>query len=79
MNDWKKFEEALPTDQVGKQVRVLLGHPDWATCEIGLYSHFVDESLENRIAEYDSKADRYYDWETTLPTHWILLPKNPTA
>jgi len=79
MDKWIKFSEELPTDKLGGQVDILFGHPKWATFMRGMYTHFPDEPLRERISEYNPENDKFHSWETTMmPTHWYRLPDNPT-
>ena len=76
-HNWKKFNDELPTIIEGEQVKILFGHPKWATYIRGLYTHFEGQPLEERISEYESNLDEYWAWESAAPTHWIKLPDNP--
>ena len=75
---WIKFEDKKPTDKLGEQVRVLLGHPGWATYVVGMYACYKpEEILRERISEYKASIDRYCEWDRMMPTHWYKLPENP--
>ena len=74
---WIKFEKSLPTGIIGKQVPILFGHPKWATYIRGMYTHFEGISLQERLSMYRQDIDRYVEWDSRLPTHYIILPDNP--
>ncbi len=76
-SEWKKFEEELPINIRGKQVNILFGHPKWATFRRGMYTHWEEQTLRERLSEYKPDIDRYCEWESMMPTHWIQLPNNP--
>lgn len=75
---WIRFEDRLPTDEEGGQVDILFCCPEWATFHRGLYTHWLDYDLRQRLFQYDVTKDRFYDWENTIPTHWMLSPELPT-
>ena len=79
MEKWIKFEDELPSNELGMQVDILLGHPNWATYFRGLYTHFnlPLSLLGDCLSEYDQSRDKFISWEHKLPTHWMRLPKNP--
>lgn len=75
--EWIKFEDKLPTNIVGAQVRILFVNPKWAGWFRGLYHHLADEPLRGRLFQYRDN-DRYYAWKISqLPTHWMLSPEKP--
>jgi len=76
-DNWIKFSDELPTEENGEQVQILFGHPKWAIYIRGLYTHFPDEDIKARIWEYIPDKDKYQDWNSMMPTHWIKLPNNP--
>ena len=73
---WMKFEDRLPTEVVGEQVKILFGHPKWATWFVGFYDHFPEETLKERVWSYE--LDKYIEWVSMTPTHWMYSPANPT-
>lgn len=75
---WKRFINELPTLITGDQKEILFGHPKWATYMRGMYTHWPEESLNERLSVYQPDIDKFYSWESMEPTHWILLPENPT-
>lgn len=75
--EWKKFDNELPTNVAGEQVDILFGHPKWATFIRGMYTHFPDETLRERLSEYKPDIDKFWAWESMMPTHWVKLPDNP--
>lgn len=77
IHKWIKFEDELPTNILGEQVNILFGHPKWSTYIRGMYSHYVDEPLAERISEYKPDIDKFHIWNYETPTHWMLLPENP--
>ena len=74
---WTKFEDELPTNVRGEQVDILFGHPKWATFMRGMYTHWEEQTLRERLAEYKPDIDKFWEWESMMPTHWMKLPENP--
>lgn len=77
-NNWTLFEKELPTTVGGEQVDILFGHPKWATFMRGMYTHFPDQPVKERLSEYKPDIDKFHSWESMMPTHWMKLPENPT-
>lgn len=74
---WIKFEDELPTNVRGEQVNILFGHPKWATYMRGMYTHWEEQTLRERLAEYKPDIDKFWEWDSMMPTHWMKLPENP--
>lgn len=74
---WIKFEDELPTNVSGEQVKIFFGHPKWGTYTRGMYTHWEELTLRGRLGEYRADIDEYWEWDGMLPTHWIKLPENP--
>lgn len=74
---WIKFEDELPTNVRGEQVHILFGHPKWATYARGMYTHREEKTLRERLSEYKPDIDKFWEWDSMIPTHWIKLPDNP--
>lgn len=73
---WYKFEDKLPTDIVGKQVKILFYSHGWASFRVGLYENYGHTS--GWLSVYDPIPDRYFEWGYDLPTYWTYEPKLPT-
>ncbi len=74
---WYLFSEKLPTEIKGEQVDILYADPRWATYIRGMYTHWPEESLTERLSQYDVANDKFYVWDSMMPTHWFPLPENP--
>jgi hypothetical protein len=74
---WIRFSDELPTNIEGGQVDILFGSKGWATYIRGMYTHITDIPLDERLSEYISNIDRFYHWESKMPTHWMMLPEKP--
>ncbi len=74
---WNLFSEKLPTNVSGKQIDILFCDPRWATYVRGMYTHYPDEPLKERLSEYKSADDSFYEWDSMMPTHWFPLPDKP--
>ena len=77
MDLWRLFSEELPSTTEWEQVPVLFGSPKWSTYFRGLYQYRPGELLINCLSEYDQEHDKFFLWNKTVPTHWMLLPENP--
>ena len=77
-NKWSRFDKELPTAVPGEQVNILFGHPKWATYMRGMYTHLPDEDLRERLSEYKPDIDKFWTWTSMMPTHFMILPDNPT-
>ena len=73
--NWIKFEDELPTQVEGKQVDILFMCPKWVTWWRGMYTHWSDLSLRERLSEYNVNDDRFYEWSKKMPTHWMMSPE----
>ncbi len=74
---WKRFDQELPTTEPGGQVDIFFGHPGWAIFVQGIYTHDPEEELKERLMEYRREVDKYWSWESIMPTHWMKAPENP--
>jgi hypothetical protein len=74
---WSLFKNGMPTEEYGDQIDILFGHPDWGTYVRGMYTHAPEWPMNERLSEYDRNDDRFYTWNHSLPTHFMILPKNP--
>lgn len=77
MDKWIKFEDELPTNKDMEQVKIFFCDPRWATFAVGFYVHDSDDTLRERLAVYDIGVDRYFSWESAMPTHWMKCPEMP--
>tara|TARA_R110000796_G_scaffold59568_4_gene137419 strand:+ start:98 stop:334 length:237 start_codon:yes stop_codon:yes gene_type:complete len=75
-DEWIRFDEELPTNVSGEQIDILFGHLNWATYMRGMYTH-REEGLRECLSEYKPDIDKFWGWDSILPTHWIKLPDNP--
>lgn len=74
---WVKFEDELPTNVRGKQVDIFFSHPRWATFARGMYTHWEEQTLRERLSEYKPDIDKFWEWDGMMPTHWMKVPENP--
>lgn len=75
---WVRFEDKLPTEEEMGQKDIFFCHPKWATFIVGLYTNYPDSQLREKLAQYNQQDDKYYEWVSMLPTHWMYAPKKPT-
>lgn len=76
MDNWKKFEDELPSNILGEQIDILFWHPNWSTFMRGMYTH-TDEPIQDRLSEYKPDIDKFWSWQHIFPTHWFKLPETP--
>ena len=75
--EWIEFSDKMPTLDAGKQVDIFFYAFGWATFMRGMYTHYPEYPLRERLSEYNPERDKFHAWESSMPTHWMKCPDLP--